>query len=184
MTYYPHTFTAKDINNNPLSYGYLYTYYSSMDIPVYTYSLIGSLYVKNAWPLPLDVNGSTGTFYTELETFPNRYNLKDKNNCQQHIYPIDKIINLQQIEVSDMPNIIVQPVDQSKSPGCPTVIEVVATGSDLHYQWYHNGILMPGYTTNQVAFSNTQAVNAGTYYCIIWNTTGTVTSNIIVLVMI
>ncbi|MCI4436728.1 MAG: hypothetical protein JHC33_07985 [Ignisphaera sp.] len=96
MAQYQHTFTAYDTNGLPLANGYLYTYYSGMDLPTPTYHLVGeSTFVKNAWPLQLDINGHA-IFYTEYESFPNRYNVKDHNFCQLPNYPIDKVINLQQ----------------------------------------------------------------------------------------
>jgi len=97
MAYYQHAFSAKDVNGLPLANGYLYTYYSGTDTPIYTYTLEIDLitYTKNDWPLQLDANGAAA-FYTEYENLPNRYNVKDSNFCQQPNYPIDKVINLQQ----------------------------------------------------------------------------------------
>jgi hypothetical protein len=46
-------------------------------------------------------------------------------------------------------------------------LEVVATGSDLNYQWYRDGVLIPGATLPYLYFASIDYSNTGIYYCIV-----------------
>lgn len=46
-------------------------------------------------------------------------------------------------------------------------LETVATGSDLHYQWYRDGVLLPGETNPFLYFAHIDYANTGIYYCIV-----------------
>ncbi len=53
-----------------------------------------------------------------------------------------------------------------------------AVGSGtLTYQWYHDGVLMPGQTTSKLRFTNLQLTNAGNYTVVVANGLQSVTSS-------
>jgi hypothetical protein len=55
-------------------------------------------------------------------------------------------------------------------------LDVIATGGGLNYRWYRNGSLLSGATTASLIMSPAASTNAGSYYTIITNTFGAVTS--------
>jgi hypothetical protein len=78
---------------------------------------------------------------------------------------------------TELPPVIkAQPANQTVKQGDYVLISLVAVGSDLHYQWYRNGALLPGYTTNTLVFPNASANNGGNYWCVVSNGGGQVTS--------
>jgi hypothetical protein len=78
--------------------------------------------------------------------------------------------------------ILTQPLDALVSPGGSATFELVASSSiPMTYQWYFNGLLIPGAVTNTVTFLNVQPEYAGFYYAIVSNSVGTVTSATAVL---
>lgn len=75
------------------------------------------------------------------------------------------------------PVIIAQPASITVNVGAQVALTVQATGSDpLAYQWYRDGILMAGATASTLSFSSAQTTNTGSYYVIVSNPAGTVTS--------
>lgn len=76
------------------------------------------------------------------------------------------------------PNIIGQPVSQSTSAGQTPSFSVSATGiPDPTYQWYKNGVAIPGATNATLAFTPVVRTNAGNYSVIVSNASGTMTSS-------
>lgn len=76
------------------------------------------------------------------------------------------------------PIIITQPQDQSAGPGCPVTLSVEAisgsngAGGTLRYQWYADGVLMPGQTQSTVVVSEPGVV----YHCVVTNDHGSTAS--------
>jgi hypothetical protein len=75
------------------------------------------------------------------------------------------------------PSITTQPVSQTVATGGTVTLTAGASGTPAPtYQWYLNGILIPGATNATLTISNAQAANAGSYTVTITNSAGTVTT--------
>ena len=83
----------------------------------------------------------------------------------------------------EAPSITAQPTDTSVQLGGEVSVYLTAEGTaPYQYQWYHNG--SPIFSSPQLSFStdiaytvsNASADSAGTYYAVVWNSAGTVTS--------
>ncbi len=71
------------------------------------------------------------------------------------------------------PAIQTQPLSASVYQGDASVFSVVATsGSTIQYQWFFNGVVMPGANSASVTINNTQATNAGSYFVRLTNALG------------
>ncbi len=78
---------------------------------------------------------------------------------------------------SQAPYIITPPVNQSVLSGGTAAFVVLAGGSTpLRYHWYLNGESIDGATAASLTIPNVQSANAGTYYVVISNSHGSVTS--------
>lgn len=74
------------------------------------------------------------------------------------------------------PVITTQPSGALVASGDGVVLEVVAQGSDLAYQWQFNGVDIPGATGARLEFADITAGNAGRYSVEVSNSAGSVTS--------
>ncbi len=79
--------------------------------------------------------------------------------------------------------IITQPVGKSVCPGNNTSLSVAVTGTNPAYQWQKNNVNILGATDPNLIFSSVNAADNGNYKCIITGTCGTVTSNLVQLVV-
>jgi len=78
------------------------------------------------------------------------------------------------------PTIIAQPVSQIASAGGPVTLSVSALSGDS-YQWYKNGVAIPGATSATYPIATLQASDAGNYYVVITNAQGSTTSATVTL---
>jgi cyclophilin family peptidyl-prolyl cis-trans isomerase len=69
-----------------------------------------------------------------------------------------------------------QPVSVLASVGGSSAFSLTATGSDLGFQWRHNGTPLPGKTTPSLALSSLQMAQGGAYDVIVSNGTISITS--------
>jgi hypothetical protein len=77
------------------------------------------------------------------------------------------------------PYILAQPNTANLAAGIAYTNVVVASGAfPLSYQWYQNGSLIGGATTNSIGWNPVQGAQAGNYTVVITNTYGAVTSSI------
>ena len=77
------------------------------------------------------------------------------------------------------PVITSQPGSGTYNVGDQWAEQVNATGTGtLTYQWYHNGVVMPGETFYLIYRSSIAGSDAGTYYCVVTDSTGSTTSNV------
>lgn len=74
-----------------------------------------------------------------------------------------------------------QPVSQTVCAGGGTSFSVAATGIGLSYQWYKDGVAIPGATNSSFSIASTSIGNAGLYYAIVTGSCGNRTSNSVTL---
>ncbi|MDD8020198.1 MAG: immunoglobulin domain-containing protein [Acidobacteriota bacterium] len=81
------------------------------------------------------------------------------------------------------PTITTQPVSKTVNVGQTATFSVVATGTTpLSYQWYKNGVAMSGATSSSYTTpATTSSDNGTTFYVVISNSAGSVTSNTVTL---
>jgi hypothetical protein len=80
------------------------------------------------------------------------------------------------------PAITIQPESQVVSAGGNVSLTVAASGSEpLSYQWYFQNALAANGTQSTLSLSNVQTNNAGSYYAVVTNSAGSVTSRVAVL---
>ena len=76
------------------------------------------------------------------------------------------------------PAITTQPVAQVANVGGNVTLSVTATGTaPLSYQWFKDGVAIPGATAATLALTNVQGSDSGAYSVRITSSAGTVTSN-------
>ena len=82
------------------------------------------------------------------------------------------------ITVVDSPGIITQPVSQSVNLGSTLGLSVTATGTGpLSYQWFKDGVLIPGATASSYSISAAQTSDAAAYTVRVSNSAGSETSS-------
>ncbi len=88
------------------------------------------------------------------------------------------------------PTITTQPTGVSANVGSTVAFTVVASGTNLTYQWYKGGTAgsvgsggtaVSGATNATLAFAAAASTDAGTYYVVVTNTVGAVTSTAVLL---
>ena len=78
------------------------------------------------------------------------------------------------LTVSRPLSITQQPLSGIACPLSPYSIMVLVSGTNPVYQWYKNGVSIPGATGAVLSFTPFAAGDAGTYYCIVANGCGSV----------
>ncbi|OAM87166.1 hypothetical protein AW736_24995, partial [Termitidicoccus mucosus] len=78
------------------------------------------------------------------------------------------------------PAITAQPVSQITAAGSPVTLSVSATGA-TGYQWYKDGVAIPGATGATLTISIPTSADAGSYYCVINGAGGETTSATVTL---
>ena len=81
------------------------------------------------------------------------------------------------LNINIPPVITDQPDSISSCVGNNVQFDVIATGDSLNYQWYKDGILLPGQTNTSLSMLSIDLVNEGDYTVEVFNTCGTVTSD-------
>jgi uncharacterized repeat protein (TIGR01451 family) len=76
----------------------------------------------------------------------------------------------------DLPVIVVPPQSQTVTNEDTISMSVLAAGTDLQFQWRHNGMDLPDGTNAVLTLSNVQPANAGAYVAQASNAVGRVTS--------
>jgi len=79
--------------------------------------------------------------------------------------------------VDPAPVITDQPDDTVAPLGSPATLSVTASGNNLFYQWYKDGVLISGANSSTLTFPSVQLSDAGVYTVVITNSGGSVTSN-------
>ena len=86
-------------------------------------------------------------------------------------------VNVTTGPVDPAPIITDQPDDTVVSIGSSASLSVTATGTNLVYQWYKNGMLIPGATGPTLNFPMAQLGDTGDYHVVVSNSGGSVTSS-------
>jgi protocatechuate 3,4-dioxygenase beta subunit len=89
-----------------------------------------------------------------------------------------------------LPSITTQPNNVTTTVGAAASLSVVATGTNLTYQWFEGGTTgatgsggsaVSGATTATYSLTSVTLSNAGNYYVVVTNTSGSVTSQVVTL---
>jgi hypothetical protein len=87
------------------------------------------------------------------------------------------VLKVSDTPVPPPPVITFQPQDQTVAVGSPTSLGVAILGAEgFFYQWFKNGVLIPGATGSMLSFHSAQISDAGSYLVVISNSSGSVTS--------
>ncbi|MBO1322544.1 S8 family serine peptidase [Acanthopleuribacter pedis] len=65
--------------------------------------------------------------------------------------------------------IVTHPADQFPAAGCAVNLDVAAVGEAPSFQWYRDGVPLPGKTTARLTFSAVSSVDSGDYACLVSN---------------
>lgn len=71
------------------------------------------------------------------------------------------------LTVATKPRITLEPNNLDVCPGTSGSIGVSATGNNLIYQWYKDGVVVGGANTPTLSFTNYTAASNGRYYCLV-----------------
>jgi endonuclease/exonuclease/phosphatase family metal-dependent hydrolase len=86
------------------------------------------------------------------------------------------------LTVVTSPVITIQPTNQSVMQGSTAGFTVGCIGiQPLSYQWFFNGIGLPGATNDTLAFASAQLTDAGSYTVVVTNVAGSSTSAVVIL---
>ncbi len=83
--------------------------------------------------------------------------------------------------VAVAPVVSTQPVSVVSTVGGAAVFSSGATGTSPTFQWYRNGLALPGATGATLSLGNLQTIDAGSYYVTVSNLAGTVSSSKVTL---
>lgn len=84
------------------------------------------------------------------------------------------------VDVTNAPVITSHPVSVTANPGANVSFSVTATGTNLEYTWYKDGVAItdpPGSGASTLNINGVLAGNAGSYHVVVENGGGTATSN-------
>jgi poly(3-hydroxybutyrate) depolymerase len=116
----------------------------------------------NATLVLTDVQTSDEADYRAVVTNP----AGTTNSVVAHLYVVEP------------PDSVLVSNDQFVVAGADPRVAVYATGTSLAYQWWKDGVALPGATNSTLAFSNVQPTNAGAYTVRLTNLAGAVTSRV------
>ena len=100
------------------------------------------------------------------------YSVAVMNSCNE--MSSEKTIN---VIVRELPMILLQPRDTTAVEGTIASMRVIASGTDLRYQWRKNGINRPADTMAVLMIQSAVLSDSGSYDCIVSNACQTVTSS-------
>lgn len=87
--------------------------------------------------------------------------------------------SIAKVTMNSAPIISTQPSSKTVAAGEMLELTVVATGSELDYQWYHNDTELEGKTAATLSIASASTADAGSYYCNVTNDCGTIKSSIV-----
>ncbi|MBI5008145.1 MAG: hypothetical protein HZB98_00490 [Bacteroidia bacterium] len=141
-----------------------------------TYTIVADQPVSFRWMKNgIDIPGATtATLILNNIPFADNgavYSCEVYNNCKSQIVSST-------LTVSKPLNITIQPQNGIACPLAPYSINIAVSGTNPQYQWYKTpAVLLAGQTASSLSFPAFAAGDAGTYYCIVTNGCGSITSN-------
>jgi Concanavalin A-like lectin/glucanases superfamily/Immunoglobulin domain len=118
-----------------------------------------------------DLCGYSGQYFPGLIDEPTLYNTALTSDQVQALYNAGSAG-----KCAITPSILSQSPAITVLEGDSATLWVLAKGNSLSYQWYFNGIAIPGATQASLSLANVQSANAGTYTVQISNSLNSVTS--------
>jgi hypothetical protein len=89
---------------------------------------------------------------------------------------------IRRLQITDAPAITSDGICRVADAGQPATLSVTASGTaPLRYQWRLNGSDVAGATSSNLTFAAAQLTNAGSYTCVVTNSSGSVTSRVMSL---
>ena len=114
------------------------------------------------------INAATSATYTA--TLANNYYVVVRGTCN------NVSSSKSNVTTTTATAITTQPVSVNSCIGSSASLSVTAVGSNLTYQWYKAGVLIPGATNSILNISNLQVANTGTYSVVVSGACGNATS--------
>ncbi len=128
-------------------------------------------WMKNGVDIPGATNASLILNNIPFADNGSVYSCEVYNNCKSQIVTST-------LTVSTPLSVTTQPQNGTACPGAPYSINIVTSGSNPQYQWYKApAALLAGQTASSLSFAAFAAGDVGTYYCIVTNGCGSITSN-------
>ena len=90
-------------------------------------------------------------------------------------------LNISDTPVPPPPSIIDQSVNTTIVLGSAGSLSVTAAGNQLFYQWFKNGVLIPGATAAELKFASAQISDTASYYVVVGNSSGSIRSSAVLL---
>ena len=99
------------------------------------------------------------------------YSIAVRNSCNE-LSPESSLT----LAIRELPSFLRQPRDTTAVEGSLAFLRVIASGSDIRYQWRKNGVNRIGDTNAILTISTASLSDSGTYDCVISNSCQTVNS--------
>jgi hypothetical protein len=116
-------------------------------------------------------NSNTLTVQTTAMQNGYKYRAKFTNDCGM------ATTDAATLTVNTAPTITTDPLSLTVCLGSPATFTVVANGTNLSYQWYRNNDAVFGATSSSLTIPAASLANTGSYYVVVSNECGSVTSN-------
>jgi hypothetical protein len=115
---------------------------------------------------------------TDAQTFENWIGSIDEVSfCSDALSPAEILAHYNAFLAGEPPVITRQPQSQSLLTGLSYQMSVVVNGNLLNYQWYKDNAPVLTATGNTISFPSLTAGDDGSYFCVISNNAGAVTSS-------
>jgi hypothetical protein len=135
-------------------------------------SIISAVLGADGSNVTLTVTLTEGSGYTL--SIANIFDLASSPNLLQ---PNPTMISFQ---AAVPPMILEPPNDRVVSPGDPVTLAVSASGTaPLSFQWYRGNSVLSNETASELVFTNVQPQHIGSYYVVVMNSAGAVTSAVV-----
>ena len=92
------------------------------------------------------------------------------------VFALNQDANDLLLTFTGFPAITAQPASAAANPGDSVTLAATATGGFLTYQWFKNGVELAGFNGPSITLNNIQLADAASYYLVVSNAAGLVTS--------
>jgi len=146
-------------------------------VPAGTFPQQGTFGITNSQPVRIGTRADGYSYFNGLIDELSIYNRALSSTEIASIYNAGSGGKLH-----DVPFILTQPQSQALVLGSNATVSVAINGAaPLFYQWYFNSAPIPSQTNTAVQLNNVAFTNAGSYYVMVTNVYGFVTSSVAVL---